>query len=68
MSNILLTDAERQRFADYLERDAEMTDGLIEQMQQLGGTLQPLIKQRRAEAAAQRIVARMLLETESWTI
>ena len=57
---LLLTDIERLRFAEYLERDAASTDGIIEQMQRLGGPFEGLIREHKAEAAAQRIVAQML--------
>jgi hypothetical protein len=65
----MLTDAERQKFADYLEMDAEGCDQLAIQMEKLPSppTLQ-LAKQQRNLAMAERVVARKLRSTETMTI
>jgi hypothetical protein len=64
--NLLLSDAERERFAAYLERDAVSSEGIAEQMQKLGGpVIEPLRQQVLAEAAACRIIAKKLRSTES---
>lgn len=61
-----LTEEERLKFADYLEHDSSVTEGLIEQMKKIQ-TMEIVIKSKTAEMHAQRIVARMLRRTESWT-
>lgn len=66
--NLLLSESERHRFASYLEREAIDTEQIIVEMQKLGGPLEGLIRQRKAESAAQRIVARMLREVEGQTL
>ena len=66
--DLLLSASERQRFAAYLEREAATTQGLIIEMQKLGGPLEGLIRARKAEATAQQIVARMLRAVEEQTL
>lgn len=59
MSGVILTSAEREKFALYLERDAADSEALISKLEQTpgGGILATLM---RAEADASRIVAKKL--------
>ena len=66
---MLLTDAERQKFADYLELDATSTEGIVAQMKKLpGGVMLPAIRKYEAEAAAARVVAAKLRSMQSQTL
>jgi hypothetical protein len=65
--NLLLTDAERQRFAEWLENEATTAKALIEQMEKLGVPA-PLIAREKAEAGAALLIARRLRTTESYSI
>jgi len=60
---IVLSDHERQRFADYLLQEAATSDGLADQMDKLGriGTVAEVY---RTMAAAAKIIAKDLLRTE----
>jgi len=59
VSGVILTSAEREKFALYLERDAADSEALISKLEQTpgGGILATLM---RAEADASRIVAKKL--------
>lgn len=61
--NLLLTQAERIRFAEYLTRDAENAEGMIMQMK---GMKMPkaLIEKYHTEMQACRVVAAMLLKIQ----
>ena len=69
---MLLTDEERIRFADYLERDASSNDGMAKQLE--GNDRLPdairitLVKQKRTLAMAQMIVAKELRSAESFSV
>lgn len=65
--NLLLTDAERSRFAQWLEHEAKTAKGLIEQMEKIG-VPEPLITREKAELGAALLIARKLRMTESFTI
>ena len=58
-----LTHEERNRFAEWLEKDAVSTEGLIEQMMKIP-RMETIIKIKRIEVSAQRIVAKMLRSVE----
>ena len=57
-----LTAEERERFAAWLEAEAESDDGLAEQLDEMD---HPFAGEWRASAAAKRRVARILRATES---
>jgi hypothetical protein len=58
---MMLTEAERQKFSEWLKRDAESNRLLAEQLEKMHP---PLAKQKRTEAAAELIVARILDTSE----
>ena len=58
---LLLTHEERDRFAEWLEAEAETDDALAEQMDKMD---HPFSGEWRANAAAKRRVARQLRGTE----
>jgi hypothetical protein len=64
--SLLLTDHERERFAAYLEAEAESADGIAAQMETIR-THEAIIKRFRLEAIAARIIAAKLRATESFT-
>ena len=70
MKQFFLTDQERERFADWLENEAESDEGMAEQVLGLptGDMMDPLAKKLRAEALAARIVAAKLRSVERQTI
>lgn len=61
---ITLTPEERDKFAKYLEEDAEGTLGLIEQMKKVPG-MEAIIKLKTIEVLSQKTVIRMLRSTET---
>ena len=65
--NFLLTDAERQRFIQWLTHEIHTTRGIIAQME---GIHVPatMVQAFRAEVAAHEIVLRKLEKTESMTL
>lgn len=67
---INLTDAERQKFAAYLEQDAASGRAMADQVAKLGGggPMEAMAKKLRAEAAAAQIVAAKLRSIEASTI
>lgn len=62
---MILNAEERERFAEYLEQDATTTEGLIRQMETMATdpVMAALIKQRRVEMLAERVVAKMLRQS-----
>jgi hypothetical protein len=62
---MLLTDDERRRFAEYLEKDADSNELLAAQLEKLNSQLG---MQKRIEAAAERLIARNLRVSESQSI
>lgn len=64
---MLLTDAERQRFAQYLEEEAHTDEAMADQMEQVR-VPEVLVKKLRMEAAAARIIAAKLRSIESMSI
>lgn len=64
---LLLTEAERQRFADWLAHEAVTADGLATQMASIK-TPDMLVKEFRMKALACKVVERMLRRTESMTV
>jgi hypothetical protein len=69
--SFLLSDEERNRFALWLERNAESCAGMIEQWEKIGGDMPhvaAVTKKLRTEEVAYRIVAQILRTTESVTI
>jgi hypothetical protein len=65
---LLLTAQERDRFASWLEHEATVGKGLIEQMEKLGPHAAPLVVREKAEAAAALVIARKLRSTEGMSI
>lgn len=67
MSGLLLTDAERERFAAYLEREAASNEAMARQMEQIK-VPEAVIKRERLKALAARMIAENLRSTESVSI
>lgn len=65
---MLLTDAERERFATYLELEAESDEGIATQMETLPHVPQALVKKLRTEGMAAKIIAAKLRSAESMSI
>lgn len=68
MSGYLFTDEERQRFADYLDHDADQDDALQREMMKLGGAAELMAREKRQGMIAKRWVARWLRAAESFTV
>jgi len=66
--NLQLTAAERDRFATWLEQEAVVAKGLIEQMEKLGPMASILATRTKAEGAACLLIARRLRATEAESI
>ena len=62
----LLTQTERDRFAWWLEHEAQTSLGMAEQAEKLGVT--SLVQKETAEAMAYTVVAKILRSTESVSI
>lgn len=62
-----LTDAERDRFARWLEMEADTDKGMIEQAKELPH-MEVMVKRMTARMHAYLIVADVLRKTESMTI
>lgn len=67
MSGLLLTDAERERFAAYLEREAASDEAMANQMAAIKAP-EAGIKKYRTQALAARMVAAKLRSIESASI
>lgn len=63
---MILTDAERAKFADYLEMDAQSSEAILRQMEKLPG-MEALAKKTKIEIAANRLVAKRLRNTTTET-
>jgi hypothetical protein len=61
----MLSQPERDRFADWCEQDASAILGLVEQMAKLPN-MEAIMKVKRTEAMAQQVVAKMLRSTEDF--
>ena len=61
----LLTPQERDRFATWLEREAEGSKGLIDQLEKLGPHTAQIVARERIEASAALLIARKLRATDS---
>jgi hypothetical protein len=66
--DLLLTAQERDRFASWLEHEATVAKGLIEQMEKLGPHAALLVAREKAEAVAALVIARKLRATEGMNI
>lgn len=66
--DLLLTDQERERFAAWLEHEATVERGLIEQMEKLGPAFTLMVKHKATEAAAALVIAQKLRSTQSMTL
>jgi len=62
-----LTDAERQRFIEYLTHEAFTARGIIEQMERIKSP-EIMISHFKREAAAFEIVRNKLATTETFTV
>jgi hypothetical protein len=60
-----LTDAERDRFAIYLEETAKDNELLVQQMESLPFAVPGLAKRYRVEALAAKVIASVLRKTRS---
>lgn len=68
MSDLLLTAAERERFAAWLEHEAVVDEQMAAQAESLAGLAGVVLaKQNRTEALAARVVARKLRSIEDMT-
>jgi len=65
MTIVMLSREERERFAAWLEQDADGTLGLVGEMARLPN-MEVVMKVKRTEAIAQKIVAKMLRSTEDF--
>ncbi len=66
---MILTDAERLKFIDYLDTCANDGEGIAKQMETLPGpAMAAMAKRERAIMAAYRIVANRLRDTQSMTL
>lgn len=65
---MMLTEAERHKFADWLEHEAMTSQGLIVQMEKVGGPFAALATRYRGEAAAMILIAKKLRSIESFTV
>ena len=63
---VVLDDEDRERFASYLEQEAESDDQMAAQCERLGHA--PMVKKLRAEAMAARIVAGKLRSIGTATV
>ena len=64
---ISLTQAERDKFAEFLEQEAKSAEGILAQMEKV--PVPEVLKRRyRAEALAQAVVAKMLRATETMDV
>jgi len=61
--NLLLSQDERNRFADWCEMEASSNDGIIQQMEKMN-IHQNIIKSRKSEVVAYLIVAGILRRIE----
>lgn len=68
-TNFLLSNEERERFASYLEQQAESSKGMLEQFKKLPSAVSEiLVARERRELAAYLTVAGILRSIESFTI
>ena len=58
--DLLLNQTERDRFASWLEHEAQNAKGLLIQLEKLGTIGLPIIQREKAEAAAALMIARKL--------
>lgn len=65
---IMLTQAERDKFAAYLEQDARSDDQMGTQMEKLGGPMAIMAKRYKAKAAAKLVVAMELRSIEDMSV
>ncbi len=65
---MILTNEERDKFAAWCRQDAASNKALIEQMEKLGTSLNPILRQKRAEVAAVEFVAGLLERTATETV
>jgi len=66
--DLLLTEQERERFASWLEHEAAVSQGLIEQLEKLGAAGAIASFREKQEAVAALLIARKLRETQSQSI
>jgi hypothetical protein len=65
---MLLTNDERRRFIEYLERDALSNQQLVSQMEQLGPAMMTLAKRYKDKISAALLIADDLRRVELQTI
>lgn len=67
--SLLLTDKERERFAAYLNFQADTYKGLIKEMEKMPGpVITEIIKREKFKIAAYLVVASDLSNSEGWDI
>ncbi len=66
--SLLLTTQERERFAAWLEHEAETDAVLIQQMEKLGPAFASVAATRKQEVVAAMMIARKLRATEGMSI
>ena len=64
--SLLLSAAERDRFAAYLERSATSGAAIVQQFEKLGSLHAAMSAKLKAEVAAERIVAAKLRATQEY--
>ena len=64
---ISLTQAERNKFAEFLEQEAKSTEGILAQLEKIA-VMEGVKRKYRAEALAQAVVAKMLRATETMDV
>jgi len=64
---ISLTQAERDKFAEFLEQEAKSTEGILAQLEKIA-VMEGVKRKYRAEALAQAVVAKMLRATETMDV
>lgn len=64
---LLLTDAEKERFASWLEFEAKTGDDMAAMMEKNGMPAE-LVKRERAEAMAAKIIAKKIRSYETMTV
>jgi hypothetical protein len=65
---MLLSDAERKKFSEYLKRDAESNRLIAKQMESMPGLPKALYEHKIKEAEAAELIAKSLDSGESVTI
>ncbi len=68
MAKAILEEDEKKRFLEWLNIQIDTSRGMAEQMEKMFGLTSPLTKQERLRLAGFEIVARYIMEGESFTV